>query len=144
MNELSQKLVKEKIGQCSKALLDLKRYQKAGEAGMIEYLRANPDIYYAVCYRFVSAVESLYDLGQVALSSKGKYATGEDSIATLLGREGVISAELAERFSSMYGFRNRLVHAYGTLSDEKVAEYLATRLGDIEELLTVFKTSSQK
>jgi uncharacterized protein YutE (UPF0331/DUF86 family) len=133
---LSRRLFKEKVGQCTKALADLKRYQKTGTE---EYFRANPDIYYAVCYRFVSAIESLYDLSQVALANKGKYATGEENISIMLAREGIISDDLAKRFSSMYGFRNRLVHAYGTLDDAKVAEYLASRLSDIEELLALFQ-----
>jgi uncharacterized protein YutE (UPF0331/DUF86 family) len=39
----------------------------------------------------------------------------------------------------MYGFRNRLAHGYDSLNDEKVADYLAEHLGDIEELLALFQ-----
>ena len=41
----------------------------------------------------------------------------------------------------MYGFRNRLVHAYGTLDDAKVAEFLSNRLDDISSLLEIAKKS---
>ena len=40
----------------------------------------------------------------------------------------------------MYGFRNRLVHAYGSLDDAKVVEYLARHLEDIERLLATMES----
>jgi len=136
MTEFSRDLLREKLVQISQSLADLKRNR---EIGSLEYFRANPDIYHAVCYRFITVIESLFDAGQIILSSQGLHATGEDSISTLLAREEMISEELAKRFSSMYGFRNRLVHAYGTLDDTKVTAYLADRLSDIEELFFVFQ-----
>lgn len=139
MTKLSQELLNEKIAQCAKALADLQRYQ---ETGTLAYLRAHPDMYYAVCYRFVGVIEALFDAAQVVLSNRGQRATGEGDISTLLAREEIISDDLANRFSSMYGFRNRLVHAYGTLDDAKVAAYLAEHLNDIEELLTLFQKMS--
>lgn len=136
MTKLSQELLNEKIAQCAKALADLQRYQ---ETGTLAYLRAHPDIYYAVCYRFVGVIEALFDAAQIVLSSRGQRAAGEGDISTLLAREKIISDDLAGRFSTMYGFRNRLVHAYGTLDDTKVAEYLAEHLGDVGELMSIFQ-----
>lgn len=134
MTEFSEELLKEKLAQCSQALIDLRRYQAIGA---IEYLRAHPDVYYAVCYRFISAIEALFDAGQIVLASRGTRAASEGDIPALLAREKIISDDLASRFATMYGFRNRLVHAYGTLDDEKVARYLADNLADIEALLAV-------
>ena len=125
--------IEEKITQCGEALTDLKRYQKEGST--ITYLRAHPDTYFAVCYRFIGAIESLFDVAKYLLSDRGARAKGQGDIPALLEREQMISKELAERLVSMYGFRNRLVHAYGTLDDAKVAEYLAEHLNDIEEML---------
>jgi len=139
MSELTREQLETEIAQCDKAFLDLKRYQ---ELGTLEYLREHPDIYYAVCYRFISAIESLFDVGQYVLLGKGARAEGQREIPTLLGQKGVIPKDLVERFKHMYGFRNRLVHAYGTLDDERVAEYLAKRLGDIEEVLVALKAAS--
>lgn len=48
MNE-SKETLSEKITQGADALSDLRRYR---EIGTLAYLRANPDIYYAVCFRF--------------------------------------------------------------------------------------------
>ncbi len=140
MTKTSQELLHEKIAQCAKALADLQRYRAIGT---LSYLREHPDIYYAVCYRFVSVIEALFDAAQVVLSSRGQRATGESDIATLLARENILSDDLASRFSSMYGFRNRLVHAYGTLDDAKVASYLSERLDDVEALLAVFQKSAK-
>lgn len=136
MSEFSKDLLNEKLVQCAQSLADLKRYQREGT---LEYLRANPDIYYAVCYRFIGVIEALFDAGQIILASRRVRATSEGEIPALLAKESVIADALAHRFTEMYGFRNRLVHAYGTLDDMKVAEYLAKRLGDIEELLGVFQ-----
>ncbi|KKW47512.1 hypothetical protein A3C21_00035 [Candidatus Kaiserbacteria bacterium RIFCSPHIGHO2_02_FULL_59_21] len=137
MNEFAKSVLEEKISQCELSLADLKGIRASGG---LEYLRANPREYYAACYRFITAIESIFDASQIVLASKGKRATGQDNIAALLAREKIISDDLADRFMRMYGFRNRLVHAYGTLDDAKVAEYLVKHLGDIEELLAVFKS----
>ena len=136
MTDYSKELLNEKLAQCARALSDLKRYQKDGT---LEYLRAHPDIYYAVCYRFIGLIEALFDVGQILLASRGLRAASELDIPVLLGKELIISTELMSRFSAMYGFRNRLVHAYGTLDDEKVAEYLAKNLDDITAVLKVAK-----
>ena len=136
MTEFSKELLNEKLAQSYQALTDLKRYQSVGT---LNYLRANPDIYYAVCFRFVGAIEALFDVGQIVLASSGLRATSEGEIPTLLARKNIIGDDLATRFTTMYGFRNRLVHAYGTLDDEKVAAYLADHLGDIEKLLALFQ-----
>jgi len=132
MIEYAREQMEEKIAQCSDALADLKRYR---EEGTIHYLRSHPNTYYAVCYRFIGAIESLFDIAQYVLSGRGARARGQGDIPDLLEREQIISNDLAERFKQMYGFRNRLVHAYGTLDDAKVAEYLAKHLNDIEDVL---------
>lgn len=136
MTEFSQDLLDEKAALCALALADLKRYR---EIGTLDYLRAHPDTYYAVCYRFVSVIEALFDMGQIRLAHKELRATSEREVPVLLGRAGVIDGGSAQRFAEMHGFRNRLVHAYGTLDDEKVAAYLTERLSDVEELLGVLR-----
>jgi uncharacterized protein YutE (UPF0331/DUF86 family) len=37
----------------------------------------------------------------------------------------------------MYGFRNRLVHGYKTLNDERVSEVMQNNLGDIEAVVHI-------
>ena len=136
MTDIARELMVEKITQCAEAHADLKKYQSDGT---LEYLRSHPETYYAVCYRFIAAIESLFDIGQFVLSDRDLRAGSQREIPALLVREKITSDDLAGRFVNMYGFRNRLVHAYGTLDDVKVATYLAERLGDIEEVLTIFQ-----
>lgn len=137
MTEFSKDVVLKKLAQCAEALDFLKQDR---DVGTLEAFRSDPRLYHSVCFRFVTVIEAVFDVGQIVLANKGKHATGEEKIGTLLAREGFISDDVAGTMASMYGFRNRLVHAYGTLDDAKVAEYLQKRLGDIEELLKVFRT----
>ena len=138
MTEFAKEQLAEKVAQGADALADLQNYRSVGT---LDYLRANPDTYYAVCFRFISAIESLFDIGQYLLNEKGARAESQRDIPTLLAREGVISEPLSKQFTTMYGFRNRLVHAYGTLDDAKVAEFLSNRLDDISSLLEIAKKS---
>ena len=139
MTEFSKDILKHKLTQCAEALNFLREDR---EIGTVEAFRKDPRLYHSVCFRFVTAIEALFEAGQVVLSSKGKHATSEESIGTLLAREGILPEIMADRFARMYGFRNRLVHAYGTLDDAKVAEYLAESLVDIEEALAAFRKFS--
>jgi len=132
MTDLTKELLAEKITRCTEALADLKRYQTIGT---LEYLRANPDTYYAVCYRFIAVIESLFDIGQYILADRGQRADSQREIPALLAREKIVTEELAAKGALMYGFRNRLVHAYDTLDDAKVAEYLTDHLVDVEDIL---------
>lgn len=138
MTEFAKEQLAEKIAQCAEALADLRNYQLIGT---LAYLRAHPDTYYAVCFRFIAAIESLFDIGQYLLTSKNVRAESQREIPSLLAREGMIDEALARRFTAMYGFRNRLVHAYGTLDDAKVAEFLAKNLVDITGVLKVARNT---
>ncbi len=136
MTEIAKRLLDQKLAQCSETFQLLKQDQKMAT---LEGFRKDPNLYHAVCFRFVTVIEALFDAGQIILTDNGLHATGEDSIATLLARINIVSKDLADRFGRMYGFRNRLVHAYGTLDDAKVAEFLQVYLKDVEELLETFK-----
>lgn len=140
MTEFAKGQLTEKIALCAEALEDLQKYRATGS---LEYFRAHPDTYYAVCFRFISVIESLFDIGQYMLSDLGARAETQREIPALLARKGVIAEDLAQRFTTMYGFRNRLVHAYGTLDDEKVAEFLEKNLDDIVQILSIAKTYSK-
>lgn len=136
MTELARELRLEKVAQCVGALGDLKSYQ---QVGTLDYLRAHPDTYYAICYRFIAAIEALFDVGQFVLAERGLRADSHREIPPLLARQKLLTDDVANKFVRMYGFRNRLVHAYGSLDDAKVVEYLHDHLVDIEQILTTIK-----
>jgi len=53
---------------------------------------------------------------------------------TLLERQGLIPAELADHLRRMAGFRNVAVHGYATVDPEVVESIVQHRLGDLPEL----------
>lgn len=132
MTEFTTEQYTEKVAQCTDALRDLDVYK---QTTTLEFVRANPDTYYAICYRFISAIEALFDIGAIVLASKGVRASTQREVAQLLEKQGSITAEQSIQFADMYGFRNRLVHAYGTLHDERVVTFLQTHTADMHMLL---------
>ena len=76
-------------------------------------------------YRFVTGIEAVLDIAHHLLASE-LWGPAEDSAdaVRLLGRHGVIDAELAERLARATGFRNVLVHGYAEVDDDRVVAHL--------------------
>ena len=53
---------------------------------------------------------------------------------TLLEREGLIPADLADHLRRMAGYRNVAVHEYAAVDPEVVESIVKSRLGDLREL----------
>jgi uncharacterized protein YutE (UPF0331/DUF86 family) len=53
----------------------------------------------------------------------------------VLGGAGIVSRDLAERLGHMARFRNRLVHLYWKIDNERVWEILRESLGDLDGYL---------
>lgn len=51
---------------------------------------------------------------------------------TVLGEKGVIEKSLSDKLAEAMSVRNRLVHEYGRISKEKLAEFVSKDLDDIE------------
>ncbi|HIJ11078.1 TPA: DUF86 domain-containing protein [Candidatus Woesearchaeota archaeon] len=58
--------------------------------------------------------------------------TDEDSFIELVRKEGIITKELAEIVREMKGFRNIIVHKYGSLDDAKAYETIIKGRPDFE------------
>jgi uncharacterized protein YutE (UPF0331/DUF86 family) len=57
------------------------------------------------------------------------------AVARLSSQHGLIDGdELAERFSAMAGYRNRLTHHYEEITPEELFGILTERLGDISSI----------
>lgn len=54
-----------------------------------------------------------------------------DSITALVG-EGILAASKEDSYRAMAAFRNRPVHLYWGVSDERVYDYLRDSIGDLE------------
>jgi uncharacterized protein YutE (UPF0331/DUF86 family) len=84
-------------------------------------------------YHFVIAIECCIDVANHIIASEG-YRIPKDNADSLvvLIEEGVLSSSKEESYRAMAAFRNRLVHLYWDVNDERVFEYLQDSLDDME------------
>lgn len=92
---------------------------------------------YGSAERFLQlAIETTTDIGSHIIADLG---LGEvnwySDIAAILAEKGHIPIELSEKWIRMVGFRNILVHDYLL---KIVYDVLQNRLGDLEELKSIF------
>lgn len=84
-----------------------------------------------VKYTFVTSIEACVDVAQHICSAQGWGPPLDNGDAMkVLGRHGILSAELSDAMRKAVGFRNVLVHEYVEVSDEIVL----ARLGDLADL----------
>jgi len=80
------------------------------------------------------AIQSILDLGSMMIAD---YSFGtpnnNEHIITILGNNGVLPPELAERIRKMGGMRNALVHDYLYIDEEQLFDAFENRLEDFDE-----------
>lgn len=85
----------------------------------------------AVKYAFVTMIEGCIDAAQhVCATERLGLAESNDDAMRLLGRAGVLDADLAASIAAAVGFRNLLVHGYAEVDHRRVVASLG-RLDDI-------------
>ncbi|MHC1560629.1 type VII toxin-antitoxin system HepT family RNase toxin [Actinomycetospora sp. C-140] len=101
------------------------------ESGADQDRRDDPAWLRAIKYAFVTAIEACVDVAQHFCASEGwgPPATNADAMV-VLGRHGVLDADLARQLGRAVGFRNVLVHEYVTVDDALVVR----RLADLSDL----------
>jgi uncharacterized protein YutE (UPF0331/DUF86 family) len=84
-------------------------------------------------YHFVIAIESCIDIANHVIASEAYRIpkSNADSFAVLI-EEGILPEDRGNSYQAMAQFRNRLVHLYWNVEDERVYEYLQTCLGDFD------------
>ncbi|MBU4373786.1 MAG: DUF86 domain-containing protein [Euryarchaeota archaeon] len=99
-----------------------------------EELEKNDLVKAAIERNFQLAIESALDIGEVIISAED-FEKPEDyrDIILILGKQGVIPVEFAERFAKAAGFRNILVHMYEKVDVGKLHDYLQNNLEDFKE-----------
>ncbi len=80
------------------------------------------------------AIESALDIGEVVISS-ANLDKPEDyrSIIFILGKEGVIPMDFAQKFQEAAKLRNILVHMYTEIDTAVMSDVLENNLDDFEE-----------
>ena len=83
--------------------------------------RDNPLWLRGVKYTFITAIEACIDAAQHICAAQG-WGPSQDNAGAmeLLGRHGVLPADLAARMRQAVGFRNVLVHEYVEVDDDIV------------------------
>ncbi len=95
------------------------------------------------CERLLQiSIEAVIDICNILISGfKLGLPSDEDEIFRKLEDKKLISKEMGKTLKDMKGFRNILVHKYGTVDDDLVFEMLSDRLGDFdnfrEEILRI-------
>jgi uncharacterized protein YutE (UPF0331/DUF86 family) len=80
------------------------------------------------------ALQCSLDIGEMIISMEKlrKPETYRDVIE-ILGENGILSKNFAQRFAFAAGFRNVLIHMYSDIDVEEVHQFLQENLGDFDE-----------
>ena len=90
------------------------------------------------------ALEALFDVARHILA-KGKGLAGLEyrAVAKLAADHGLISdPKLAERFTAMAGYHNRLTHHYDEVTPEELYGIITERLGDIAAIAESLRSAA--
>ncbi|MDP7702408.1 DUF86 domain-containing protein [Mycobacterium sp. TY815] len=101
------------------------------EANAGEERRADPMWLRGVKYTFITSIEACIDIAQHICAAQGWGPPADNGDAMkVLGRHGMLTADVSDSMRKAVGFRNVLVHEYVKVSDEVVV----SRLGDLRDL----------
>ena len=99
----------------------------------VEFLGSYKDVQ-AAKYSLLEIIECCIDIASHIIAVKGMGRAEEyRGMFYLLGENGVIEKDLAERLGDMAGFRNLLVHRYGDVDNEVVLGMVQSELVDVVE-----------
>jgi uncharacterized protein YutE (UPF0331/DUF86 family) len=97
--------------------------------------RADPMWLRGVKYTFVTSIEACIDIAQHVCSARGWGPPADNGDAMkVLGRHGLLTADVSDAMRKAVGFRNVLVHEYVEVSDAIVVSRIAN-LGDLEQFV---------
>lgn len=90
----------------------------------------------AVKHTLQEVIEACIDIANHIIASQGFERPDEyRGYFRVLGDEGVIERDLADRLGDMAGFRNILVHRYADVDMDKVHSILRNDLTDVEDFV---------
>lgn len=118
--------IREQVSAISSLLSSRSREEILGDPWLIRGLK----------YALQTAIEAMIDVCYHVCARHYAYPPADARDALRLLRErGAVSEEDARTYTSMVGFRNRLVHGYEEVTPERVYDLAATRLGDLERFI---------
>lgn len=118
-----------KLEKLQEYLSYLKGYQKHS----VEELKKDHTLQGAVLHYLQLAIECVIDIGELLISGlKLRKPEEAREVIKILAENKIIPADFAERFASIAGFRNILVHEYADIDLNKVYEHLKNDLQDFD------------
>jgi uncharacterized protein YutE (UPF0331/DUF86 family) len=94
---------------------------------------ADPDKLGNAKYHFVIAIECCIDVANHIIASEGlRFPKDNADSFVVLIENGILTEDLRDGFRGMAAFRNRLVHLYWQIDDDRVYDYLQSSLDELE------------
>lgn len=129
--------IKEKIHRKLKLMEEYTKFLESYKTIDGEELEANYELRSAIERNFQVALEAVFDIGESIISHENlKKPESYREIIEILGDNGILSKEFANKFAPAAGFRNILVHMYADVDINELCEYLHNNLGDFDKFAT--------
>jgi len=127
---LDNSVVLSRLAKLDEYVCRLKRFESVG---LQEYLD-NQDMQ-AVVERYLQlAIQVCIDIANYIIARQRlSFPYEQENIFVLLGKEGVISLDLANKIKGIVSFRNILVHDYMDINSDKVYTILKQGFMDFDE-----------
>jgi uncharacterized protein YutE (UPF0331/DUF86 family) len=128
-------IIRKRLNKLDEYLAVIKKLQRYS----FEEFIADPERY-GSAERFLHlAIEALIDMGNYVIAdSELGVVNWYSDIPKILAEKEFISSELKEKWISMIGFRNTLVHEYIDIDREIVYDVLQNNIQDLEDLKRAF------
>ncbi|MEA3255826.1 MAG: DUF86 domain-containing protein [Candidatus Altiarchaeota archaeon] len=126
--------IKEKIHRKLKLMEEYIKFLESYKTIDGEELEANYELRSAIERNFQVALEAVFDIGESIISHENlKKPESYREIIEILGDNGILSKEFANKFAPAAGFRNILVHMYAEVDVNELYEYLHNNLDDFDK-----------
>lgn len=129
---VNQNIIKAKINHIERSLQRLKGKKQI----TLTQLKNSADLQDIVLHNLQLTIQGCIDIASHIISDQGW--TVPDTLAGLfdiLGEHKVISKDLDSRLKKMVGFRNIIIHEYGTIDMDKVYQILTHDIKDVRIFL---------
>jgi len=106
-----------------------------------EEILGDPWLIKGLKYSLQTAIEAMIDLAyHISAKKYGHAPTDARDAMRVLLEQGIISRSNWRTYSSMIGFRNRIVHGYQEVSPERVYEIAKNELSDFDKFIQEIKS----
>jgi len=136
VKQINKDRLRQAINDIEKSLI---RLRQLGEVSLEEFL-SNEDYQDIARSRLLTAIEASINMCYHIVAKKlGKVPQQYGQCFEILGAEGFIPPELAQKLSVMCKFRNRLVHMYWEIDYKVVYHIIHHHMQDLEQFINEVK-----